>query len=173
MGAWSCTILGSDDTLDMLDDIKGYLFEEIEKDYFISDSDRDNFLFYPLETMKEDEEPNELDAKIKEFFGNLILDKNSDVYKYNKEQWFLVVSSIAMAYGLEIPNELKKLAINEAKNDSWAKTDNERKSYMKAFIDAINRYETGKPLFEPTEGLFDKLMSPDTTEKNISWVGKQ
>lgn len=171
MGAWSCTILGSDDTLDILDNIKAYLFEEIEKDYFISDSDRDNFLFYPLETMEE--EPNELNSKVKEFFGKWILDANSEVYKFNDEQWFLVVSSIAMAYGLEIPNKLKKLALNEAKNDSWGKTDEERKSYMKAFIEALNRYETGKPLFEPTEGLFDQIMNSNTTKKDISWIGKQ
>lgn len=171
MGVWSCTILGSDDALVTLDTIENSLIEEVKKHLVINEDDLEEFSFYPLTSIKQDN-LNELELKVKELFGKWISEKNPNIYSSFDKGWFSVVSSLIMAYGLDLPERIKDLAIIEAKNDDWAEESDERKAYMEAFIDALNRYETGKPLFEPTEGLFAKITNSIPENKDLSWFEK-
>ena len=164
MSTWSCKILGSDYTLDSLEDIKDILLKELEKEGFLNE----NFSFHPLSELANITTPFE--CKAKELFSKLVNDNCSSLYTKQDDIWYMIIASILMAYGIKIPKHLKELAIHEAKEDDWAAENKERKLNMDAFIDAVNRHEEGKALIEPEEGLLQQMLNTNQkVEKKLTW----
>lgn len=143
MGWWSHTVLGGDPPLDII-----AVMEEKLKHYDVEVD------LYPTTELRFEDEFHSLKQLLlttdwKEIFG--------ERGYFTDEITYTVFASVYMAIGIPVPDDLTAKAIQEAQNDEWAESNETRKLYMDAFIDALRNYDASQPMFERTEGLFHKL----------------
>jgi len=120
MGWWSKDIMGGDSPLDL----ECVIYEALD---------------VPFDTPL----PNEVDLELL-----LKKVKENDPYWIQGEESYLlyqVLGVLMMKYGCPIPEHLKNEMIVAAKNDEWAKEDQERKEVMNNFINILEQYD-GKPI---------------------------
>lgn len=173
MGAWSCTILGSDDALDCLDNIKDLLLNSLPvkiQNEIDKNEDRDT-LFYPLTEVQSitcfSEIKKMLDSdNIRGYLMNY--------EAYDQEVYYQVLASVIMAFGSEISKESKEIFISAGLRDEWASESSERQVYINMYIDAVKNYEANVPLYERTEALFQKMFeaknkNDESPEHCLKW----
>ena len=143
MGWFSCTVMGGDPPMDAyadLIDMCGVSYSDILDEAI--DNDRDVDL-------------TKIKANLHSHLTELVTLCESYDGDY-KNISFQVLGVVLMEAGVVIPDSIKRKIINGAKNDEWAQSDGERRSYMEVFIDQIVKYE-GNPTSVAYEGLFDKI----------------
>jgi hypothetical protein len=155
MGWWSASILGGDEPLDYLGDLADICG--------VGYRDKD-----------ESEDLTKLSAQEREaratlydyaFSAEIVNDSatRKQMIKYCQEAYspeiaHQVLGVILMATGAKIPKTLKQKIVKSAQKDEWANNpDEERMSYIQAFIAALNNYIDGTPVFTTVEGLFQKI----------------
>lgn len=165
MGAWSCTILGSDDALDCLDEIKDMLLNAlpIKIQQKIDENEGRDALFYPLTNVQS----ITCFSEIKKVLDSDNVRKDLMSYKaYDQNVYYQVLASVLMAFGSEISQESKEIFISAGLHDEWACESIERQLYIDAYMETLNKYETNMPLYERTEGLFRKIFESRNKDDN-------
>lgn len=134
MGCWSETIMGGDTPCDIECIIYDILGIEM---YTKTDKER------KIPKAKLEKEQNRI---VK---GILNLEDGYDSTTIGMQ----VFGVIMMKAGAKINENNKKLILNGAKNDDWAKSDKQRKKHIDNFISTVKSYTGRKPVDVETETL--------------------
>jgi len=151
MGWWSATIMGGDTPLDL--EAKIYAMLGIEMYTKKTDKKR------KIPKAKFEKEQNRVVKEI------LNLEEGWDSTTVGMQ----VLGTMMMEVGAKMSDNNKKLILNGAKNDEWAKTSSERKEYIKAFISTVKSYNN-KPTIIDYESLgevFSKHSGSGLINKNV------
>ena len=151
MGMWSKTIINGDSALDRLDEISIVIgFEYPDTD---NDDERDAYeAAFPFKEKLE---------KFEDAVGYALRGLDVSSNEYNCHIRYMSMGYLFMKYGAKISTKWKKMILDEAKNDSWAKVDEERNYYIQDFIQKLKMYDNQSPIDIETIGLFDAMMEHD------------
>ncbi|CAL9972246.1 hypothetical protein VPHD479_0159 [Vibrio phage D479] len=147
MGWWSHTVLGGDPALDVID-----CLQEVLSQHFGIEIE-----LYPTHAIRHQDDYENLRQLLIHRPCEDITKKLKSYVEIDGEIMYPIVASVYMAIGVPVPREIMENAIDQARDDEWADNSEARKTYMNAFIDALKTHDGETPIFELTEGLFDKL----------------
>lgn len=154
MGAWSSTILGNDSALDQIDDIEYKIVEELKKRHPEINDEEDVIKLYGINKAIASPYFQESKLIIEEWLSNNQLAYENQEEYVDESEYYLIIGSIIMGFGIEMSESLKATLLKSADTDEWAEESSERRMYMNAFKEAVNKYKKEEPLYEPVEGLF-------------------
>ncbi len=148
MGWWSTTVMGGDSPLDAEGDFFHIVFKGTKYEDGCDRMDAQDAGELTREEISEAifQRLPELLERVRGPVPDL------DIFKQ-------VLGVLILEFGVpvnDLTREVIDLAIDGAKHDEWAQTDEERAAYMQAFILQLNEYD-GKPTEVKFEGLFEKL----------------
>ncbi len=182
MGYWSCGIIGGDSHLDLLADFSEVLVAQTPKE-LLDKCNEDDLSLYPLDNVQE--------LPVFEHWKSLLegvgvlgkIGVNKTVFvdgieceEFVPHQFTVedtqVLAAVYMAFGAKIPDDMKEAFIEAGEIDGWAKEDPEREQFVKAYIEALKKYD-GAPLYEVSEGLFQKMLehlSGEEVKPKFEWL---
>jgi hypothetical protein len=137
MGWWSTTIMGGDTPLDF--EAVFYRLLGIE--------------MYPKNSSKQKKIPK---AKLEKAQDKIVRKiKSMEKDGWDSEIGFQAMGVVMMEAGAKISDKNKKLILNAAKKDSWAKEDKGRRKHINSFVLALQSYDGTEPVIITSEGLFE------------------
>ena len=137
MGSWSTDVLGGDGPLDCLDRLEATLgIAEL----------------YPLATLPESSRTALAQALTSARLTALLDGCRRDPIAVQ------VLTTVAMAAGVALPDALRAAALEAAANDTWANEGDEgRQRSMAVFANTVRAHHAGTPSAVPHQRLFDTV----------------
>lgn len=164
MGWWSTTIMGGDEPYDFAsvfaDDI--FNLKEIDGEAEADQSETDQLIEYNRNQI------NQTLRKAVEFTND------DECREYgDREIAGQVLGVLIMAYGAKMPDDVRQLILECAKNDEWAHDDEKREHQIFKFMEQIKAYpsEGGQCVYVDQEGLFD-VVEKAITEGQTGLINK-